>query len=262
MDYNFFPTGKKFSKLLRLFNKILKRLRLHYEVVPTPYLTKELISTEQSINLYHLLSQVIFYKVPGEIIELGSHVGQTALIIQTVIESMKDDRTLIVFDKFDFMKYGRLDKEIFIDNFKKSGLRMPEIRQGFVEKTLPGQLPEKVAFVHIDLGLKRNDGNIYNLVMHCLKSVYPRMSPGAICLLMDYHDPAITVKGNDENPGIKKACDDFFSDKEEKVFVLYGNQYSHGYFRKNTSVELTADAEKLAKKRAAVFEGHKKLITL
>jgi hypothetical protein len=86
-----------------------------------------------------------------------------------------------------------------------------------------------------------------------LESVYPRMSPGAGCLLMDYHDPAITVRGNDENPGLKKACDEFFKDKEEKVFVLYGNQYSHGYFRKNIPVENAPQAKELTKKRTLKF---------
>jgi O-methyltransferase len=257
MNFNFFSTPVDLPKHIRFVNKLLKRLNLHYEVVATPRFNKELITTEQNINLYHLLSQVLFFKVPGEIVELGAHVGQSAIIIQSVIESMHDVRTLIVFDKFDFIINGRTDKEIFIDTFKKSALRMPEMHQGRVEETLPDELPEEIAFIHIDLGLGPGNSTFYSVITHCLESVYPRMSPGAVCLLMDYHDPAITVRGNDENPGLKKACDEFFKDKEEKVFVLYGNQYSHGYFRKNISERKSYEVEKIIRKRLLEFEKHK-----
>ena len=58
------------------------------------------------------------------------------------------------------------------------------------------------------------------------------MTPHAICLIMDYRDPEKTVGGSDSFPGVKEACDRFFKEKPEKVFVLYGNQFPHGYFRK------------------------------
>ena len=65
-----------------------------------------------------------------------------------------------------------------------------------------------------------------------LHHVYFRLSKGAVLLFMDYHDPISTFKGVPINPGVKAACDLFFKDKPEKVFTLYGNQYSHGYIIK------------------------------
>jgi O-methyltransferase len=59
------------------------------------------------------------------------------------------------------------------------------------------------------------------------------MSQGAVCLLADYHDPVKTNRGTDSNPGVKWACDEFFSGRMEKVSALYGNHYSHGFFRRN-----------------------------
>jgi O-methyltransferase len=46
-------------------------------------------------------------------------------------------------------------------------------------------------------------------MLHCLEAVYPRMSPGAIGVLMDYHDPERTLRGWDCAPGVKQACDRF-----------------------------------------------------
>jgi O-methyltransferase len=58
------------------------------------------------------------------------------------------------------------------------------------------------------------------------------MSNGAICVLMDYHDKTVNNIAYNINPGVKLGCDEFLSDKPERIISLYGNQYSHGYFRK------------------------------
>jgi O-methyltransferase len=34
------------------------------------------------------------------------------------------------------------------------------------------------------------------------------------------------------SPGAKRACDEFFVDKPEKVSVLYAGDYTNGYFRR------------------------------
>jgi hypothetical protein len=69
-------------------------------------------------------------------------------------------------------------------------------------------------------------------VEHCLEHAYPRMKPGAVGVLMDYHDPERTVEGWDCNPGVKEACDRFFRHRPEVVQMLYGKEYSHAFFRK------------------------------
>ena len=33
-------------------------------------------------------------------------------------------------------------------------------------------------------------------------------------------------------PGVKKACDEFFVGKPEKVHYIYSGPYSHGFFHK------------------------------
>jgi O-methyltransferase len=51
-------------------------------------------------------------------------------------------------------------------------------------------------------------------------------------VLMDYHEEGITIHGANVNPGVKLACDEFFTGKPEGVYTLYGGPCSHGYFRK------------------------------
>ncbi|MEO5572671.1 MAG: hypothetical protein ABIT08_02985 [Bacteroidia bacterium] len=252
MDYPFSGTSTKVSKRVQFINKILRRLKFDYELKPAPRVGKDFITAEQVVNLYHLLSGILFYKVEGAIVELGAHIGQSAIIIQSIIENMNSQKPFIVYDKFDLKVNGIADKEIFIDNFKASGYRIPEMKQGLMEQIVPGELPLKIAFAHIDLGTGFKEGH-QKLIDHCLKSIYPRLSPGGVCMLMDYHDNMVTQKGLDENPGIKKACDNFFRDKAEKVFVLYGNQYSHGFFRKNIDEAISLSPVNLTKKRTDEF---------
>jgi O-methyltransferase len=51
-----------------------------------------------------------------------------------------------------------------------------------------------------------------------------------VCVIDDYCDPEFS----DWNflPGVKKACDEFFADKPEKVATLYAGFAAQGYFRK------------------------------
>ena len=75
------------------------------------------------------------------------------------------------------------------------------------------------------------DGDFYSSIIESLTYVYPKLSKGAIVVIDDYCDPEIH-NVNNILPGVKKACDEFFKDKKEKVDVLIAGCESHGYFRK------------------------------
>jgi O-methyltransferase len=221
-----------FSNGFSLTNKTIQKFGLPLELkrLPDP---GEMITIEQQLNLNHLVSQVLFYKVPGDLVELGCFTGTSAMEIGKIMEYYDPSRVFHVFDSFEWRKSLQESvKEVFIKNFKKAGLRLPVIHEGFFDKTLEKELPESIAFIHIDCGMGRNRLDHRDLVLFCLENIYNRLTTGAICLLMDYHDKQLTLKGLDMNPGVKMACDIFFKDKKEKVSVLYGNHYSHGYFRK------------------------------
>ena len=194
--------------------------------------------------MFHLVRDVLVYEVPGDFVELGCHAGQSAVLFQKVIEHYDKSRTLHVYDSFEgipelqpedgntgFSK-GRMAtaQEVLHSNFSRVGLKTPVVHQGWFEDTLPNQLPERIAFAHLD-------GDLYESIRISLEYVYPKLTKGAICLIDDYSDPAV-FETFDLFPGVKKACDEFFLDKSEQVAVLYGGYSSklgygsHGYFKK------------------------------
>jgi O-methyltransferase len=62
--------------------------------------------------------------------------------------------------------------------------------------------------------------------------MYPKLTPGAVCLIDDYCDPQINPKGWNRLHGVKKACDEYLIDKPEKMEFIYSGPYSHAFFRK------------------------------
>jgi len=232
--YNEHKRNVKILNFDRYFNHLLVYVGL--ELIKRPNGEKDMITIEQRINLFHLLNQVLIYEVDGDVVELGCYTGQSALQIQAILEEHNCSKQFSVFDKFNLDSNNNKGiKHQLLQNFQNANLKIPVIYDGFFAETLPQNLPEKIAFVHIDCGNGGNPIEHKKTILFCLDQVYPRMSPKAVCMLMDYHEPGKTLKGSKINPGVKLACDEFFSNKKEKVHVLYGNHYSHGYFRKSVS---------------------------
>ncbi len=228
---------KESSAKVKFVNSILKALgfqaRLH-----SPKHTGLMTNIEQRINMYHFASQVLSYDVSGDFVELGCHVGQSAVLFKKIIEHYDPSRTLHLYDSFSGLPeikpedgntpfyQGQMEasREVLLNNFKACNLSPPIIHEGWFKDTLPTELPEKIAFAHLD-------GDLYDSIIVSLQYVYPKLSKGAICLIDDYCDSDIHDCWN-LLPGVKKACDEFLSDKEENVSLLYSGDYTHGYFRK------------------------------
>jgi O-methyltransferase len=116
-------------------------------------------------------------------------------------------------------------QDVVRNNFRSHDLKLPTIHKGWFDDTLPGGLPEKISFAHLD-------GDLYDSIMISLKYVYPRLTSGAICLIDDYCDTGINPNGWNYLPGVKKACDEFLADKPERICYLYSGVFTHGFFRK------------------------------
>ena len=235
---NFFITDqpfglKKNSPIVNLINKGLRLVKAGYRIQPRPDPIADMNTIEQRINYFHLLDAVIANNIPGDIVELGCFTGQCAMLFQKVIEMNESDKKLHLYDSFE-SKFGiRGSVETTLNNnFAHSGLTLPILHKGYFEQTIPEQLPDKIAFVHIDCGSGRDRFEHKKTIIHCLESVYPRMSKGAVCVMMDYHDNTVDTTGFDVNPGVKLGCDEFLAGRPEKIISLYGNQYSHGFFKK------------------------------
>lgn len=242
---NFFEgwLPEKTSRKFQFTNRLLKKLGFSLQLAP-PVHTGGMTSLEQRINMFHLLSATLFYEIPGDVVELGCHSGQSAVVFQKIIQHYGKSRVLHVYDSFEglpevkpedghsrFHKGGMATtQETLYSNFERLGLKPPIIHQGWFDKTLPTQLPEQIAFAHLD-------GDLYDSIRVSLEYVYPKLSKGGVCLVDDYTDTAVFDSLN-LFPGVKRACDEFLIDKPEKIAILYGGYDSsrgygsHGYFRK------------------------------
>ena len=219
----------------------------------------DMVSLEQGLNIFHLLSRTILLGVEGEVVELGCCHGLTAVLIRKTLDCLNSSKIFRVYDSFEGLpekseKDGDISfskgechstRDIFKNNFRKFDLKFPKMYVGWFKDTLPHYLPEKIAFAHLD-------GDFYTSIMESLEYVYPRLSPGAVVVIDDYCDPDIQ-KGIAENidhnafnkaplafvksdpnylPGVKVACDEFFADKLEKVSPLCSGYAPHGSFTK------------------------------
>ena len=227
----------KTSQKVNFVNKVLERLGFGSRLSP-PRFTGVMTNVEQRINMFHLVRQVLVFNVPGDLVELGCHKGQSAVLFKKMLDHYDPRRELHVYDSFEglpdlkpedgdtnYEKGGmKTTKELLRASFEENNLELPHIHQGWFEDTLPTKLPEKIAFAHLD-------GDFYDSILVSLQHVYDKLSKNGVCLIDDYADPEI-YDGWNKLPGVKVACDEFLKDKPEEVSVLYAGDYAHGYFRK------------------------------
>jgi len=198
---------------------------------------------ERRVNMYHLLDQVLAFNVPGDVVEVGCYTGESSVILQTLICRHGQHRQLPLYDSFEGLPVpseqdgselpqwardgGGLDASLDVvrEGFRRYGLPVPALHKGWFKDTLSTQLPDQIAFAHLD-------GDLYESILTGLEQVYPRLSPGAICLIDDYCDPAVDPDGWNMLPGVKRACDEFFLGKPERIEPLYAGAASHAFFRK------------------------------
>jgi O-methyltransferase len=204
----------------------------------SPLLSGRMTNVEQRINMFHLVDQVLAYDVEGDFVELGCNSGQSSVLISKIMQHYRSNKKLYVYDSFEGLPQlnsidgsayhqGQLKttEDVLRSNFKRYNLPLPEIHRGWFNDTLPNGLPDKISFAYLD-------GDLYDSILISLEYVYPRLTKGAICLIDDYSDPSINPVGWNKLPGVKKACDEYLADKQEKVSLLYAGDYTHGFFRK------------------------------
>ncbi len=216
-----------------LVNKVLHKLHLPITLRRHFDHRRDMVSLEQANNLQVLLTAVLDHGVPGAVVELGCHTGATACVFARVLQGRGAAHPFHVYDLFE----GRWSPEQsvrdrFEANLRERGLPLPQVHAGDVLRTVPAELPERIAFAHIDLGTGGDRALHRTLVLHALTHVYPRLSPHGVIVFMDHHRPGLTVDGFNSNPGVTEACDRFFADKAETVRMLYGGPCSHAYIRK------------------------------
>jgi O-methyltransferase len=180
---------------------------------------------DRSTAIYHMLSAVCAYGVPGDVVEIGCNEGETSIFLQTILNYRKSDKKLHVYDSFqgmcastaedkpngffymtDLVEGGlKTDPAVVVARFRERVLKQPTIHPGWVADTIPTELPEQIAFALIDV-------DFYQPILHSLIHVYQRLPPGAVVIVDDY--------GWEGTPGAKLALDEFLAGKPEKVQLM------------------------------------------
>ncbi|OPX62280.1 MULTISPECIES: TylF/MycF/NovP-related O-methyltransferase [unclassified Methanoregula] len=170
----------------------------------------------EDIEAYHIYMAVKrTQKVPGDIAEVGVYMGGSAKIICSV----KGDRHLHLFDTFEGLpQVDDIDavwpfyEGKFAASYDKvrDYLRHQEnvtFYKGIFPDTSGPVEDKKFSMVNLDV-------DCYESTKKCLEFFYSRMSKGGIILSHDYTT----------TPGVRKAFDDFFEDKDEPVLETAGSQ--------------------------------------
>jgi hypothetical protein len=186
------------------FSRVLKKIRSETELLL------------EDIEAYHVFMAVRqTRKISGDIAEVGVYRGGSAKIICAA----KGDRPLHLFDTFEGLpRVGETDMvwPFYEGKFAASYDEVNDylsvhekvfIYKGLFPATAGPVADRKFSLVNLDV-------DTYDSTRDCLVFFYTRMSRGGIILSHDY----ITA------PGVRRAFDEFFSDKPEPVIETAGSQ--------------------------------------
>lgn len=145
----------------------------------------------------------------GAIAEVGVYKGGTAWLLSRIFKDTQ--KTLHLFDTFSGMPSTNVDKDIHQKgDFSDTSLESVKaylndcndvfFYQGIFPETAGPIQHMKFCFVHIDV-------DIYKSTMDCCNFFYPKIENGGIMIFDDY--------GTLDCPGVKKAVDEYFTDKSE-----------------------------------------------
>ena len=221
------------DRWLRLARLVIRRLKLPWSIRRIPDPLSQMTTAEMRLNLWHFAAQTLAYDVPGDFASFGCFDGKTAVIYQKVLDGYGSTRRLHLYDNFK-SSFHLHDTDLHAEvdlNFKSAGVRPGVIHAGDFRETLPSALPGELACLDIDCGCGGDPDLHAATLLHVLEHVYPRMTPGAVGVLTDYHVRGMT-RCPDYNPGVRHACDRFFASRAEKVVPLWAGAYAQAYFRK------------------------------
>lgn len=191
------------------------------ELLDKYLLITEMLHKPQLRSVLEALESTIRNDVEGDIVELGCNEGTTSLFIQRLLNHYGSNKKFHVYDSFEglpevsgydiseterqFTAGGcKTEKTKFYTNFDEANLSYPIVNQGWFSEIPDEKYPDKISFAFFD-------GDFYSSIMDSFYKVYGKLSKRARVCIHDY--------GWNVLPGVKKACEEFLSDKEEKVFV-------------------------------------------
>ena len=199
---------------MKLLKTCLQRSKGHYprrgSMGPMTYDFMSSRNEHKLILAY--LQDVLDRGVPGSILELGCHNGNTTVMIQRLLRLNRSSREVVVYDSFRGFPdathaadqgWGaagelRTSQKKFRATLKKARVLLPRVEQGFFADIPDRAYPDEIAFVFFD-------GDLYQSTMDALRKIHHKMAPGGVIVFDDYRNPQQGMY-----PGVRRACDDFY----------------------------------------------------
>lgn len=171
-----------------------------------------LLTSDEAYYIYMAVKQT--NNIEGDIAEVGVYQGGSSKIICEA----KNKKPLHLFDTFsgipsvediDIAKFKKGQFSQPLDNVKKylSSYDKVFFYKGIFPETAHPIVDKNFSFVHLDV-------DTYQSTLNCLKFFFPRISPGGIIISHDYLNA----------PGVRKAFDEFFLDKQDPIIELLTSQ--------------------------------------
>lgn len=156
-------------------------------------------------TLWYLMRQLEDKDIPGAMAELGVYKGDTAKLIH----HMAPYRDLYLFDSFNGLPKqviredcdGTIRPQTVDFSDTKPEQVLKHINGNSKVKIVEGIFPETTSSIpDVDYALVHIDADLYQSTLDALAYFYPRLSPGGMIIVHDYHH-------NWE--GVRKAVDEF-----------------------------------------------------
>lgn len=193
------------------------------------------IYINDTITKYSLLENKLYFveqtalkirsaNLEGCIAEAGVYRGGCARLLASIF----NDKSVYLFDSFEGMMENDEDKSGLHSKGNFSDVSLEEVQQylkdkpnckffkGWFPKSAEFLSDEKFSFVHVDM-------DYYQSTKSCIDIFWNRLVLNGVMIFDDYEWMAC--------PGVKKALDEFFTNRDDFVTERYQGLCSIAYFK-------------------------------
>jgi O-methyltransferase len=182
-------------------------LRLRAAGMDWPLQGLTMLGLRRLDDLQACVESVVRDGVPGDLIEAGTWRGGAAMLMRATLDSLGDERAVVVADSFEGFP---ADAEENLAGFDFLAVPLEEVRESFARLGLDRRIEFLAGFFEQSLAglagrtwsLVRIDADTYAPTRAALDALYPGLSAGGYVVLDDY--------GSFE--GARRAVDEFRAD--------------------------------------------------
>lgn len=172
----------------------------------------EIINDWEIKEIVKCLVDSILNNVDGDVVEMGSFVGESSKYLMKTLEILNSNKKLYLYDSFEGLPelsewenkdswhkgQFKVDVELLKLNFTQNDLPLPIITKTWFKDIREEQLPNKICFAFLD-------GDFYESIYDSLNKIYDKVSPGGYICFHDFEKWDLL--------GVKSAIDDFFNER-------------------------------------------------